>query len=143
MGTWDEMYGIVANAALPWRFTFAPSQTDGEAADPVAEDAFGMDAESMVAGFYACATFAGHKDRYFFGTGEQGLGYYRDIGHLRSGSGGTGEEDAAGAVNDGAGAAPTPLDAVNLASEPEDSASSSVGSSGLGGFENSIMLELD
>merc|ERR1711988_1084815 len=67
--TWDEMYRIVANAARPWRFTFAPPEADEEAADPVDEDPLGINAADMVAGFYACTAFAGYKDRYFFGTG--------------------------------------------------------------------------
>ena len=128
--TWDEMYRIVANAARPWRFTFAPPAA--AAADPVAEDSLGIEAAGMVAGFYASPAFAGHRERYIFGTGEQGTGYYRDVGHLRSGARareGEGE-------GDDAVAAPTPLDAAMAAPEPESAGR-------LGGFENSIMLELD
>merc|ERR1719473_553639 len=94
--TWDKMYRIVADAARPWRFTFAPPEADGEAADPIDEDSLGINAADMVAGFYACTAFAGYKDRYFFGTGEQGLGYYRDVGHLRSGSSGAAAGGVAG-----------------------------------------------
>jgi len=142
--TWDEMYRIVANAARPWRFTFAPPDADGQAADPVDEDSLGIDAADMVAGFYACTAFAGYKDRYFFGTGEQGLGYYRDVGHLRNGSGGGTIGGAVGRSTADVAAAPTPLDVATPAPEPEsDAASSPIGGSGLGGFENSIMLELD
>jgi hypothetical protein len=98
----------------------------------------------MVAGFYACTAFAGYKDRYFFGTGEQGLGYYRDVGHLRNGSGGGTVGGAVGGSTADATAAPTPLDVATPAPEPEsDAASSPFGGSGVGGFENSIMLELD
>jgi hypothetical protein len=142
--TWDEMYGIVANAARPWRFTFAPAEADPAAeaeAAAAAADTLGVDAGDMVAGFYASPTFSGRKERYYFGTGEQGVGYYRDIGHLRGAGGGGGASSSAAASGGATGTAPPPLDPVVAAPEPEQDASSPVG--GLGGFENSIMLELD
>jgi len=103
----------------------------------------------MVAGFYLTGTFSGAKERYFFGCGEQGVGYYRDVAHLRR----TGQDNAldnaaggnaegmpgAAAVQAGQRAA-TPLDMAPAAAKEE---ATPVGSTGLGGFENSIMLELD
>ena len=142
--TWDGMYRLVANASRPWRFTFAPS--DGE--EPVEEgqgsavDSLGIEAAEMTAGFYPCECFSGARERYYFGTGESGVGYYRDV-PWKSGSAAAPapapvvETEMATNVR-----AANPVETTAAAKDAASAAASSP-TGGLGGFENSIMLELD
>lgn len=149
--TWDEMYGIVANASRPWKFTFSPSEEPKPEPGAAGGTPLAIAAAEMVAGFYPAGAFSGAKERYFFSCGDQGVGYYRDVAHLRR----TGQNNAldnavggdaegtpgAAAVAAGKRAA-TPLDMGGPAT-PREPDVTPVGSTGLGGFENSIMLELD